>query len=311
MAETIDWPPARPRRGRGGRLLLVVLAAVVLGGGTTLSYYVEALWFESLGYLDVFWKTLNLQAAIFTFFAVVTFLALYGAFLAFKPARLGELASAPLLINGQPLKLPVEPVLRLIALGLSLFMAAITGAGMMAEWSTLALYWYAPTAASTVDPIFGRSLTFYFFTLPAWQLLTGWLLTLAIMAGGIALAFIAITGGGQILDGRDSGRAAGAWRGLSISFAVVLLMLAARVYFGRFERLFEGHTIFSGVGYTDAHVTLTGMIVVVVALVVGAAIALVNAVSAPRVSWLVLAIAPAFVCYVAVGLVAGSSTASS
>ena len=116
MAETIDWPPARPRPRRGRLLLLVVLAAIVLGGGTTLSYYVEALWFESLGYFDVFWKTLNLQAAIFTFFPVVTFLALYGAFLAFKPARLGELASTPILINGQPLKLPVEPVLRLIAL---------------------------------------------------------------------------------------------------------------------------------------------------------------------------------------------------
>jgi uncharacterized membrane protein (UPF0182 family) len=305
MAETIDWPPARPRRRRGGRLLLVVLAAIVLGGGTALSYYVEGLWFESLGYLDVFWKTLNLQAAIFTFFAVVTFLALYGAFLAFKPAHLGELASTPIVINGQPLKLPVEPVLRLIALGLSLVIAAITGASMMAEWSTLALYWYAPNAASAVDPVFGRSLPFYFFTLPAWQLLTGWLLTLAVMAGGIALAFIAITGGGRILVGRDSSRAAGAWRGLSISFAVVLLMFAARVYLGRFERLFADHTIFSGVNYTDAHVTLTGMLVVVGALVVGAAIALVNAVSAPQVRWLVLAIAPAFVCYVAVGLVGG------
>ena len=67
MAETIDWPPARPRRRRGRLLLLVILAAIVLGGGTALSYYVEALWFESLGYFDVFWKTLNLQAAIFTF----------------------------------------------------------------------------------------------------------------------------------------------------------------------------------------------------------------------------------------------------
>ena len=201
MAERIDWPPARPRRRRGRLLLLVILAAIVLGGRTALSYYVEALWFESLGYFDVFWKTLNLQAAIFTIFAVVTFLALYGAFLAFKPARLGELASTPILINGQPLNLPVEPLLRLIALGLSLVIAAFAGAGMMAEWSTLALYWYAPAAASQVDPIFGRSLTFYFFTLPAWRLLTGWLLTLAVMAGGIALAFIAIVGRGRILVG--------------------------------------------------------------------------------------------------------------
>ena len=40
-------------------------------------------------------------------------------------------------------------------------------------------------------------------------------------------------------------------------------MLAARVYLGRFERLFEDHTIFAGVTYTDAHVTLTGLLVVV------------------------------------------------
>ena len=66
-----------------------------------------------------------------------------------------------------------------------------------------------------------------------------------------------------MLGGATSNRAAGAWRGLSIAFAAVLLMLAARVYLGRFERLFEDHTIFAGVTYTDAHVTLTGMLVVV------------------------------------------------
>src|SRR5207245_8075396 len=68
-------------------------------------------------------------------------------------------------------------VLRLIALGVSLAIAAAAGAGMMAEWSTLALYWYAPSATGTVDPIFGRPLNFYLFTLPAWQLIAGWLTT--------------------------------------------------------------------------------------------------------------------------------------
>ena len=48
------------------------------------------------------------------------------------------------------------------------------------------------------------------------------------------------------------------WRGLSIAFAFLLLILAMRVYLGRFEQLFDDHTIFGGVTYTDAHVTLTG-----------------------------------------------------
>ena len=55
-----------------------------------------------------------------------------------------------------------------------------------------------------------------------------------------------------------------------------------RVYLGRFERLFEDHTIFGGVTYTDAHVMLTGMLVVCAALVLGAVIAAVNARAASR-----------------------------
>jgi uncharacterized membrane protein (UPF0182 family) len=57
------------------------------------------------------------------------------------------------------------------------------------------------------------------------------------------------------------------WQGPSITFAFLLLVLAMRAYLGRFERLFGKHTIFSGVTYTDAHVTFTGMLVVCAGLV--------------------------------------------
>ncbi len=66
--------------------------------------------------------------------------------------------------------------------------------------------------------------------------------------------------------------------------------------------LFEPHTIFSGVTYTDAHVTITGLLLVAVALVIGAAIAIATAVMNLRGRWLVIAVAPAAVCYVLVGL---------
>src|SRR2546426_10432880 len=204
MAETIDWPPPRRPRRRGRLLIFVVLAVLVVGAGTALSYYVDALWFDSLGYLDVFWKTLNVQAAVFAGFAAITFLVLYGSFLALKPADLGDLAGGTIIINGQPVRLPVEPVLRLITLGVSLAIAAATGAGMMAQWPTLALYWYGgaslrpPGAGSGGgDPIFGRPLHFYFLTLPAWQLLAGLLMTLALLVRAVAGVFVPVTGGGR------------------------------------------------------------------------------------------------------------------
>src|SRR5581483_750673 len=241
MAETIDWPPrTRPQRHRG-RLFLIAAAIVLLfGGGTALSYYVDALWFDSLGYGDVFWKTLDVQALVFTIFTIVTFAVLYGSYLLLRPANLGELAGIPLMINGQPIKLPVEPVLRLIALGLAAVIAFVTGAGLMSEWSAFALYWQAPASIGPVDPVFGRPLAFYFFRLPVWELLGGWVLTLAVMVCILAGFFIVITGGGRILVGKpQGGRITRAWRGLSIAFAVALLALAFRVYVGRLLLLFE------------------------------------------------------------------------
>jgi len=110
MSESIDWPPPharRPRRRRRFLLILVVLAFVLLGIRAALSYYVDVLWFRSLGYGDVFFKTLSLQGEVFTAFAAATFLILYGSFRALKRADLPDLPDGQtILIGGQPLKLP-------------------------------------------------------------------------------------------------------------------------------------------------------------------------------------------------------------
>src|SRR5262249_732150 len=137
----LDWPPPRRRRRRGRLILFALLAAILFGGGTALSYYIESLWFDSLGFGLVFWRTINVQALTFSVFFAPTFVVLYGSFPLLRPSKLAELTS-PILINGQPLRLPVEPVLRLIGGGIAVAIAAITGLGMMAEWPTFALWRY-------------------------------------------------------------------------------------------------------------------------------------------------------------------------
>ena len=294
-----DGPP--PGRRLAGVFLFAILAVTVLGGRAAVSYYVDALWFESLGYSAVFWTTVLIQAAIFGAFALVTFLVLYGVALALRPARVAEMIDGTILINGQRVKLPVAAAIRWGALGLSLAVAAASGAGMMARWSTLALFWHAPTGATAPDPIFGRPLSFYLFILPTWQLMSGWLLTLAAMATAIAALLIVVAGGARVrAQGRIGTRL---WRGLSISVGALLLVLAARVYLGRFERLFQDSTVFTGVTYTDAHVTLTGTLLVCIALLIGAVMAGIGAISAPRPRWLAACVAPALVCYALVGVV--------
>jgi hypothetical protein len=71
MPESIDWPRGYKPRSRRRLLIIIAVAAVILfGGRAALSYYVDALWFGSLGYADVFWKTLGMQWGIFAAFAL-------------------------------------------------------------------------------------------------------------------------------------------------------------------------------------------------------------------------------------------------
>ena len=287
-------------------IIFAVLAVIFFSSRTVLSYYVDALWFGSLGYAEVFRKTISLQWLVFAAFFAATFFVLYGWFLAlwrtYQPHLLG---GGPIFIGGRQLRLPVERMLRPIGLVVSLGIAFVTGTNMMLEWSTFALYWYAPRSNGIVDPIFGRPLNFYLFTLPAWQFIA----RLAFDHGGDCLRSRHILYFYYAAVFRRFGRRGGRdlplpWRGFSIAFAFLLLCLAMRVYIGRFERLFEDHTIFGGVTYTDAHVMLTGLLLVCVALILGAAIAATNFVSAPRMRWLVAAVVPAAVCYLAVQIIA-------
>jgi len=298
MPELVDWQPPR-RSPRIFFLVVAVLVVILFSSRTALSYYVDALWFDSLGYRDVFRKTISLQWAVFAAFFVATFLFLFGWFLALLRACQSDLPDDHMMIvGGQPLKLPVARILRLLGLVVSLVIAVITGASVMTEWPMCALYLYAPRMiGDAVDPIFGKPINFYLFTLPAWQFITGWLLTLAVFGCVIALFFVFVTGSTRMLSGRRGRYISLPWRGFSIAFAFLLLIVAMRAYIARFERLFDEHAIFSGVTYTDAHVMLPGMLAVCAALLLGAAIALMNLVSAPRVRWLVAAIAPAVACF--------------
>jgi hypothetical protein len=308
VPEYIQFPlktqTPRPRR-RALLLLVAVVAALVLGGRTALSYWVDLLWFRSLGYGEVFWKTLGLEWGVFAGFAATTFLILFGAFSALRRAHAADLPSDhTIFIAGNEIRLPVASALRLIAAGISLVIALGTGAAMEAQWPTLALFWYAPRAAAGVaDPIFGLPLNFYLFTLPAWHLLIGWLLTLSVINCVLAVIFILITGGSRVLGGRFRSAIQLPWRGLSIAVGILLFLLALHVYAGRFDLLFEHHTIFDGVTYTDAHVTLTGLLIVCWALLLGAAIALAGAAFKARGRWLIVAVVPAALCYLAVGVV--------
>ena len=299
------------RKSRPNRVILSVLAlalfAVFLGSSTVLSYYVDALWFNSLGYRDVFWKTQGLQWGVFAATFGATFLILYSWFLTLWQMHQSDLPDdRAIFVGRQRLSLPLRRALRLLGIVVSLGIAAISGAAMMSEWPTFALFRNAPHSLDGgLDPVFGKPLNFYLFTLPAWQIAVNWLTALAVIGCIAAGGFLLLSGGARaMVRERGSLILPLPWRGVSISFAFFLLMLAAQVYLSRFSTLVDAHTIFSGVNYTDAHVTITGMLVVAVALLLGAAIAASNVLTASRPGRLVAAVLPALACFAVVQVIA-------
>jgi uncharacterized membrane protein (UPF0182 family) len=296
---------SRRRRRRLALLALIVVA--ILSAALLVSWYVEALWFDSLGFSSVFWRTLACKAGLFAGFAVATLLVLAGGFWAIRPRRLG---GRTVLVNGQPVTFSLGPLVTIAGWSAAALVAVISGSSMMEQWTTFGLYWNRPLEAAQVgvavaDPVFGLPLDFYLFTLPVLRLLTTWASTLVLILVVAALVMLMVTEGEQVLTMRRMARGAPRPFGpLSFVLAGALAMLAVRVFLSRYDALFADHTVFSGVTYTDAHVLLPGLVVVAGALLFGAVIALVNGFKTRRLVGLVLAVLPALVIYAGVHLVA-------
>jgi len=293
----------RPLRHRRTILIVFILFFVLLfSTRTIISYYVDSLWFASLGYASVFWRTLSYEWMSFGLSFVATFGVLYAWFSALRHGCREELASAGTVRFGnQSYELPLDPVLRIAGLVGSLLIALIAGAAFMNEWTSFALYFMAPSnPVQPHDPILGKSVSFYLFTLPALQFFVGWLLLLVLLCCAVAGLFLLMTTSSQFIRERRYDSSPIPLRWFSGALAFLFVVVAARTFLGRFDRITADHTIFDGVTYTDAHIILGGLLLICAALIIGAGIAAMNLFLRPRAGRLIAAPVPAIACFVLV-----------
>src|ERR1041384_486578 len=298
----IDVGPRKPRRWRRWALVaLVVVALFTLP--RLLSIYIEALWFGSLGYAPVYWYTLRLKILLFVVASAATFglLRLTFSILARACAPLTE-SRRKIVINNQPVDIAPARVLRPLAWLVSIALALGYGFAMSDEWQTFARYLKQP-ATSATDPIFHRAVGFYLFTLPVYDLLSSWLSTIAfialIAAAVYALATLSANGNATNETARRL-----RYTAVSCALAVYLLTLAWDMFLDRYPYLWGEHQTFSGVTYTEDHFVLPGLLIVAIALIVGALLALLNAFTRRGRLLLIASVAlPATIYLVAVVLV--------
>lgn len=300
-SEIIDVPPPRRRRWRFWLLAAVVLVFIALS--RSLSIYLSALWFGSLGYSDVYWYILKLKVGLFLVFLFLTALILRAGFSIFERIfSVHALAPRTIIINNQPVQFAPGRYLRPLAWGIALIFALFSGLSMKNKWLEFAAYLHrTPTALA--DPIFQKPVEFYFFSLPVLDAISSWLvmLTFVLFCAALIYSLLSIP---QTLLKKAGSVSATSFAATSAALAAFLVAFAWRVYLSRFPYLWADHQIFSGVTYTEANYLLPALTLVALALVVSALICLVNAFTKRGLRLLVIAVAlPALVYVIGVVIV--------
>jgi uncharacterized membrane protein (UPF0182 family) len=284
------------------RPLLIALAGVVilllLGASRLLSIYLSALWFGSLGFSSVYWYIFKLKAGLFLGAAISTALFLGATFWLFQ--RLFGAAAfeqRTILLNSQPYKFSPAKIIRPLGWILSAIFGLLFGLALKDDWQKFALYWRQP-ATATHDPIFGKSIGFYLFSLPLYETVSGWFLAVSFIILCAAIAYSLLGLPQRVLKPTVRWSSGAAFRAVCCALALFLVVLSWRTYLLRFPFLWEDHQTFSGVTYTEAYYVLPALLFVCIALLLSALISLLNAFTLRQFRILIVAIALPIAVYI-------------
>jgi uncharacterized protein len=300
-----------PRKRRSWwKWLIALIVVLFLFGSSLLSIYIDALWFSSEGYSQVYWYKFKLGGLLFLIFFVATFLLIRLPFFLLNRV-LPQLTERPAvrLASIQDIRdinlLPI--IYRPGVWILSAVIAFLSASNLSGEWSKFALYLNG-VGGGFADPIFNRDVSFYLFTLPVWDLISGWLLTMCFVL------FLAMTLLSLYVNYIEKMRGAGSSKinnqtiaVISVAAALLALAFAINAYLNRFEIVNKQHEIFSGANYTDVNVSLPGLTVLIVVLLLAFVALLVNALVLKKVRvliWSAIAIAATWI--IAVGILPSS-----
>jgi uncharacterized protein len=302
--EIIDVGQTKPRRRRWVWWLLGVIVLGIFTASRALSIYISALWFGSLGYSTVYWYMFKLKIALFASFCVLSVVILRAGFWIVERAFASiAFDRRTIFVNQQPVNFSPSRVLRPLAWVISVLAGLVFGLGMRESWRSFALYFHG-SAGDQSDPIFNKPLGFYLFTLPVYEAFTTWLLYLSIiiLAAAIIYALLAVTQQGLSNAGDTAKARRKSLTTVSCALAIWLVILAWRLLLSRYPYLWDDHQTFSGVTYVEVNYVLPGLKWTAVALLLAAAISLLNAFVTRRIRILIGAVAIPLVVYI-IGIV--------
>ena len=266
-----------------------VLGFVLLGrAGDTL---VDWLWFSSIGYVDVFWTIYITRIVLFVVVLVVS----TGAFwlsggLALRFARGPALwptrptaPQAPYQAFAAPGPQPSSGFLgyvasqvswRLLVGAAAVLLGLLTALIELSNWDVVLRFLYQ-VPYGEADPVFGKDIGFYLFTLPAYIALKNWLLLLVLFSAVVA-GIVYWTHGDVEIDKPPRGLSPAALSHASVLLGFYLAVKAWSYGLDRYLLLYSDNGVVVGAGYTDLHVRLPVLWILIALAIAGATASIAN-----------------------------------
>lgn len=263
--------------GRRWPLILLFLAILALGLGSLLSsFYIDLLWFQEVGFTDVFWTSLWSRILLGGILGLVFFALVYVNLVIARRVAPKHRVITPQQAQIEQLRRQVEPYVGwLLPLGSAVLAIAVAVAASR-NWPTFLLWRNAGDAAfGGADPLFGRDPAFYVFDLPFYRFVQSWLFStfmgVTLITAGAHFVFGGIRPQSPIEKVTPQVKAH-----LSVLLGLVVLAQAWGFWLQRFALLTSERGVVTGASYTDVKAQLPALNILTIVAIVCAILFLVN-----------------------------------
>ena len=234
---------------------LIVLAAILLiflFSETLVNVLTESWWFQSIGYDSVFWTRLRWQGAI----SLLSFLSWWGVL--FANYRIAQYLTRHRLMTVSQNR-EWDPYLPGLVRGISLTLITLLSIGAaisgVAQWEAV-LKFLNPVPFGTVDPLYGRDISFYVFQLPLYEVLRNGTLELLIWSLIFSVIIYALKGEIRPERGWKYFLTGEVKTHLCLLLALLAVVAALGFWVARYELLYSPTGVVYGAGYTDVNARL-------------------------------------------------------
>ena len=270
-------------------ILLGIVAVVILVLGILLSitdqFFVDLLWFSSLGYRGVFATTISAEVIIFAIVWVISFAAIASSGLAAVSASKDKDPSRLRVVRrlGDSVEVNLPELFRTmgdrvpwrgIVVGASAFLAIFVAQGEAASWDIyLKGLYHVPFGIA--EKAFGQDVGFYVFALPLLEELRDLLLTVIFLATVVAGGVYWTRGAVDFRETPPRIAPAVVTHG-SIMLGLFFIQRAFGFWLARFNLLLHTNGVVFGLRYVDAILWKPGLWLLVALALIAAAVSFSN-----------------------------------